>query len=62
MRSIIDYDKERDTITNMAAMSRGRGCKMLLVIDSPYVHEYVALRWLRKLPAATARCQHVVRL
>lgn len=61
MRSIIDYCKDRDTITNLDALPRGLGCKLLLVIDSPYDYEYVAKRWLHKMPATTGRCEHVIR-
>jgi hypothetical protein len=61
MRSIIDYDRDTVRITNMEAMPRGLGCKLLLVIESPYYGEYIAKRWLRKMPTNTARCEHVIR-
>lgn len=60
MRSIIDFSPEL-VIRNLDALPRGTGCRFLLVIESPFPNEYVAKRWLRKLPATTARCEHVVR-
>jgi hypothetical protein len=62
MRSIIDYDRESIKIANLEALPRGLGCSMLLVIESPYPGEYVAKRWLRKMPRTTARGEHVIRL
>lgn len=60
MRHIIDYSPELK-ITNLDALPRGTGCKFLLVIESPHCGEYVAKRWLRKMPESTRRCEAVVR-
>ena len=61
MRSIVDFDRDGMKIANTDQLPRGTGCKLLLVIDSPYLGEYVAKRWLRKMPANTARGETVVR-
>lgn len=61
MRSILDYDREKMKIRNVELLPRWLGCKLLLVVESPYAGEYVAKRWLRKMPQTTARCEHVVR-
>lgn len=62
MRSVIDYCRESMTVTNIDQLPRGLGCSLLLVIESPYPNEYVAKRWLRKMPATTKRCEHVLRI
>ncbi len=62
MRQIVDYDRETMTITNLDQLPGGLGCKLLLVINSPYFGEYVAKRWLRKMPLSTRRGESVVRL
>lgn len=61
MRSILDYDRERTKISNTESLPRCLGCRLLLVIESPYADEYVAKRWLRKMPATTAKGEHVIR-
>ena len=61
MRSIIDYCNDLK-ITNLDQLPKGLGCNLLLVIESPYPNQYVAVRWLRKMPSKTQRCYHVVRL
>ncbi len=60
-RTIIDNSPEL-RITNTDQLPRGLGCRFLLVLESPYPGEYIAKRWLRKMPATTARCEAVVRL
>ena len=61
MRKIIDYTPEL-TIKNTEQLPRGLGCRLLLVLESPYPGEYVAKRWLHKMPATTARCEAIVRM
>lgn len=61
MRSIIDYNPDLK-INNLEQLPKGLGCNLLLVIESPYPNEYVAVRWLRKMPEKTKRCHHIVRL
>jgi len=61
MRTIIDNSDEI-TIKNLEQLPNGLGCNLLLVIESPYVGEYAAKRWLRKMPKTTKRCEAVVRL
>jgi hypothetical protein len=61
VRTIIDYDRETITIRNLDALPRGLGASLLLVVESPYAGEYVAKRWLRKMPATTERCHAVIR-
>lgn len=60
MRTIIDYHAAL-TITNLDALPRGTGAPYLLVVESPYPGEYIAKRWLSKMPASTARCEAVIR-
>ena len=62
MRNIIDYDRNSMKITNLDQLKRGLNCKLLLVIESTYPAEYVAKRWLRKMPATTNPCEAVMRL
>ena len=62
MRSILDYDRASMRITNLEHLPRGIGARLLLVIDSPYAGEYVAVRWLRKMPTTTRRLHHVLRV
>lgn len=62
MRNIIDYNPGVMTITNLDQLPKGLGCKLLLVINSPYPGEYVAKRWLRKMPATTRSTESIVRL
>lgn len=61
MRSIIDYDPASVKIKNLESLPRGLNCPFLLVIESPYYGEYVAKRWLRKMPATTKQLEHVIR-
>lgn len=60
MRNIIDYFPELK-VTNMEQLPKAMGAKYLLVIESPYVGEYAAMRWMRKMPKTIKRCEHVVR-
>lgn len=60
MRNIIDYCREI-TITNTEQLPRGLGAKLLLAVKSPYDNEYVAERWLRKMPAAIPSHKVVIR-
>ena len=60
MRTIIDLCPEVK-LTNMEAMPKGLGCRLLLAIESPYPNEYMAKRWLRKMPTTTKRCEVVIR-
>jgi hypothetical protein len=62
MRSILDYDRNAMTLTNLDQLPKGKGCSLLLVIESPFAGEYAAIRWLRKMPKTTARCYHVLRI
>ena len=61
MRNIVDYDRIAVTIRNLDALPRGLNAPLLLAIESPYRGEYVAKRWLRKMPANTAACEVVIR-
>lgn len=60
-RKIVDYNKDTVKITNLGALPKGLGAQWLLAVESPYDGEYVAKRWLRKLPATTGRCEVVIR-
>ena len=62
MRSIVDYDRNTMTVTNLDQLTGGLGCNLLLVVDSPYEDEYVAIRWLRKMPKTTQQCEHIMRV
>jgi hypothetical protein len=62
MRTIVDYDKNRDVIRNLDALPGGLGCKYLLAIESPYPCEYVAKQWKRKMPANTNRGEVIIRI
>ena len=62
MKNIIDYERDNMTIKNLNQLPRGLGAKLLLVIDSPYPGEYIAKRWLRKMPTSTARGESILRL
>ena len=59
--SIIDFDRESVTITNLDALPAGTGARLLLVLESPYYGEYVAKRWLRKLPQTVKRIERIIR-
>lgn len=59
-RKIVDYCREL-TITNIDALPRGTGSGLLLAVESIYAGEYIAKRWLRKLPATMGRCEVVIR-
>lgn len=61
-RNIVDYDRETMTITNLDYLRGGLGCRLLLVIDSPFADEYIAKRWLRKMPTSTARGETILRV
>lgn len=61
MRTIIDYDKNAHTIKNADQIGKSCGARLLLAVESPYPGEYVAKRWLRKIPSDTARCEIVIR-
>ena len=58
--SIVDYCPEI-TITNTDSLPAGTGCQYLLVIESPYAYQYIAKRWLRKLPQSVKRTERIVR-
>lgn len=62
MRSIIDYNRETMTITNLDQLPKGLNRSLLLVTASPFANEYIAKRWLRKMPASTARNESVMRV
>ena len=58
--SLIDYDPEIK-ITNIESLPSGTGARYLLVVESPYYGEYIAKKWLRKLPASVSRIERIVR-
>lgn len=58
--SLVDYDPALK-ITNIEALPSGTGARYLLVIESPYYGEYIAKRWLRKLPASVSRIERIIR-
>ena len=58
--SLIDYDPEIK-ITNIESLPSGTGARYLLVVESPYYGEYVAKKWLRKLPASVSRIERIIR-
>jgi hypothetical protein len=60
MRTIIDNCPEIK-ITNTAQLPRGLGARLLLAVKSPYEGEYVAERWLRKMPETTPSHKVVIR-
>ena len=59
-RTIIDYCREVK-ISNVEALPRGLGARYMLAIMSIYDGEYIAKRWLRKMPGTTARGEVVIR-
>ena len=58
--SLIDYDPEIK-ITNIESLPSGTGARYLLVVESPYYGEYIAKKWLRKLPASVSRIERIIR-
>jgi hypothetical protein len=60
MPKIIDYCPELK-IHNTGILPRGSGAKFLLAIESIYLGEYVAKRWLRKMPVNTHPGEVVIR-
>lgn len=48
-------------ITNLDALPAGTGCPYLVVIESHRMSEYVARRWLRKMPSALKRGELLIR-
>lgn len=58
---IIDYCPESVKVDNLDALPRGAGCQYLVVIDSPYDHEYIAKRWARVMPKSLGRAERVIR-
>ncbi len=62
-KSLIDYPKNKEsiTITNLDHLPHGAGCGYLLVIESPYPGEYIAEKWLRKLPQSCPNHKRVIR-
>lgn len=58
--SLIDYDPALK-ISNIESLPAGTGARYLLVVESPYYGEYIAKRWLRKLPASVSRIERVIR-
>jgi hypothetical protein len=58
---IIDYTPELK-VANVQALPRGLGSPYLLVIMSPFPNEWIAKRWLRKLPTKRpGQCERILR-
>ena len=60
MRNIVDNEPAL-TIRNLSALPAGTGCRYLLAIEGMSPGEYVAKRWLRKMPATTDRLEVIIR-
>jgi hypothetical protein len=60
MRKIVDYHPELK-IANTDQLPKGLGAKLMLAVESPYPGEYIAKRWLRKMPENTGRGEVVIR-
>lgn len=58
--SLIDYDPALK-VTNIESLPSGTGARYLLVVESPYYGEYIAKRWLRKLPRSVSRIERIIR-
>ena len=60
--SIIDnVNIPNDAIHNLEALPHGTGCAYLLVITGQYDNEYIAKRWMRKLPNSVHQNERIVR-
>lgn len=62
MRQIIDYNPTI-RVLNLDQLPKGTGSRFLLVINTIYEQpkEYIAKRWLRKLPEHTNRGETIIR-
>lgn len=62
MRKIIDYNPQI-LVTNLEQLPKGTGSRFLLTIEGIYEQpkEYIAKRWLRKLPEHTNRGEAIIR-
>ena len=60
-QSLVDYDKDTVTITNVDNLPAGLGARLLLVVESPFDNEYIAKRWLHKLPNNVSPIERIIR-
>jgi tRNA(Glu) U13 pseudouridine synthase TruD len=60
MPRIIDHNRDL-VIRNIEALPRGLNCPFMLALESHIYGEYIAKRWLRKIPAKVAPGEVVIR-
>ena len=50
-----------DAVHNLESLPHGTGCPYLLVITGQFDNEYIAKRWMRKLPSFVHNNERIIR-